>query len=109
MRRSILFTAALAALLVAASAVVMRAQQPAPAPLPLGALAPSNIKKARPAPPFDLTGTAQRSAVSGFVALRFAAAHREADASGAGPLRRRAQGAEAVIATTSVSASAGCR
>jgi hypothetical protein len=29
----------------------------APTPAPLGALAPANLKKPRPAPPFDLTGT----------------------------------------------------
>jgi hypothetical protein len=47
------------ALLVAASAIVMQAQQPAaPADAPpLGALAPANLNKTRPAPPFDITGT----------------------------------------------------
>jgi hypothetical protein len=48
-----------AALLVAASTIAMHAQQPA-APVdapPLGALAPANLNKTRPAPPFDITGT----------------------------------------------------
>ena len=33
------------------------AAQPAPPPAQLGALAPANIAKPRPAPPFDITGT----------------------------------------------------
>ncbi len=44
-----------AALLVAAAA----GAQPAAAPLPPGALSPENLAKARPAPPFNLTGTWQ--------------------------------------------------
>ena len=48
-----------AAVLVAGWASIAQAQQPAPPEpaLPLGALAPSNLKKPRSAPPFDLTGT----------------------------------------------------
>jgi hypothetical protein len=42
-------------LFVAASAAAVSAQQ-ADAP-PLGALAPANLSKSRPAPPFDITGT----------------------------------------------------
>ena len=58
MRGSNVFTAAVATLLVAASGGVVRAQQPAADPAaPLGALAPANLNKARPAPPFDITGT----------------------------------------------------
>ena len=47
-----------AAMLVAGWAPIAQAQQAPPEPaMPLGALAPSNLKKPRPAPPFDLTGT----------------------------------------------------
>jgi hypothetical protein len=47
--------AALAGLL-AAMPIAVRSQAP-PAPAQLGALAPENLKKPRPKPPFDLTGT----------------------------------------------------
>jgi hypothetical protein len=40
------------------AALTVAAQAPAAAvPAPLGALAPANLAKARPKPPFDLTGT----------------------------------------------------
>ncbi len=45
----------LAALLVGATALA----QPAKPTLPPGALSPENLKKSRPAAPFDLTGTWQ--------------------------------------------------
>ena len=45
----------LALCLALATPVATQSQTPAPAPL--GALAPANLKKPRPAPPFDLTGT----------------------------------------------------
>src|SRR5262245_37403964 len=44
---------------LALSAVPAAAQQPPAQPAQLGALAPANLKKARPAAPFDLTGTWQ--------------------------------------------------
>jgi hypothetical protein len=50
--------AAAALILLLALPVAIAAQQAgAPADAPLGALAPKNLKKARPAAPFDLTGT----------------------------------------------------
>ena len=45
-----LMSAAIAALVVAASLATLRAQD-------LGALAPANLNKPRPAAPFDVTGT----------------------------------------------------
>jgi hypothetical protein len=48
-------TPILALCLALATPVATRSQAPTPAPL--GALAPANLKKPRPAPPFDLTGT----------------------------------------------------
>jgi hypothetical protein len=39
-----------------AFAEAQRGQTPAPPPLPLGALAPANLARPRPKPPFDLTG-----------------------------------------------------
>jgi hypothetical protein len=52
------FTAALTALGLVAGAALTSGQAPpaAEAPAPLGALAPDNIARARPAAPFDLTG-----------------------------------------------------
>jgi hypothetical protein len=49
--------AVVAALILAAPAASRAQQNAAPADVPVGALAPKNLKKARPAPPFDLTGT----------------------------------------------------
>ena len=42
--------------LVMAAGVLAQSQEPSDAP-PVGALAPANIAKPRPKPPFDLTGT----------------------------------------------------
>ena len=53
--KSFALAAAVASLFAAAPAA--RAQTPTPPPSQLGALAPENLKKPRPKPPFDLTGT----------------------------------------------------
>ena len=52
---------AMAAIFGAAAICASAQTAPAPPPPQLGALAPSNIAKPRPKPPFDLTGTWQHS------------------------------------------------
>src|ERR1051326_7880736 len=85
--------------LILASALGLFAQTPPPPQL--GALAPSNIAKSRPKPPFDLTGTWQHgggqnnnfrfSPPQGFKLTAFAQAHYDAaqKASAAGKVSLR--------------------
>ena len=68
--KRVLTTLMIGAICAAAGALAeaQRGQAPAPPPLPLGALAPANLAKPRPKPPFDLTGVSSVSLACGWQA-----------------------------------------
>src|ERR1700733_2953650 len=77
LRTKFLVQAALAAIGLVAIAAGARAQKKAKPPTPFreGALAPDNLAKPRPKPPFDLTGTWLVDLSSGFSSFMFGPAY----------------------------------